>query len=214
STLTVKWIQVNGPGTVIFVNPNAPVTTAFFSVPGSYVLRLTVSDSELSVSDEVNVTVIPENHAPLVQAGADQTISLPTIADLNGTVSDDGLPEGSTLITTWTKFSGPGDVVFTRPDNIVTTASFSMPGTYVLRLTAGDSQLSSSDEIQIIVVPENHRPTVNAGPDQSIAFPASASLSGTVNDDGLPAGSTITSTWSKISGPGSVNFTNPASTVT
>ena len=58
--------------------------------------------------------------------------------------------------------------------------------------------------------PINLAPVVDAGPDQSIEMPASAALTGVVSDDGLPnpPGAT-TITWSKVSGPGTVTFTNP-----
>ncbi|NND01617.1 MAG: hypothetical protein HKN91_02420 [Acidimicrobiia bacterium] len=59
--------------------------------------------------------------------------------------------------------------------------------------------------------PTNQAPTVNAGSDQSIMLPASATLNGTVNDDGLPnPPGSLTTTWSKISGPGTVTFGNPS----
>src|ERR671925_1373223 len=55
----------------------------------------------------------------------------------------------------------------------------------------------------------NQAPSVNAGPDQTIAFPASASLDGTVSDDGQP-NPTPTTVWSKVSGPGTVTFADAA----
>src|SRR6185436_13122529 len=45
---------------------------------------------------------------------------------------------------------GPGTVTFANPNALNTTATFSVVGTYVLRLTANDSALSSSDEVTII----------------------------------------------------------------
>ena len=58
--------------------------------------------------------------------------------------------------------------------------------------------------------PSNAAPVVSAGPDRSVTLPASAALDGTVADDGLPnpPGATA-STWSKISGPGTVTFGSP-----
>lgn len=56
--------------------------------------------------------------------------------------------------------------------------------------------------------PTNLAPTVSAGPDRSITLPATATLAGTASDDGQPAGSTLTTTWSKVSGPGTVTFGN------
>jgi hypothetical protein len=93
---------------------------------------------------------------------------------------------------------------------------FSVAGAYVLRLTANDGALTASDDVTIIVsaAPSvNQPPVVNAGPDQIIAFPASAALAGTVSDDGLPTG-TLTMTWRQSSGPGTVTFTNSAAAAT
>jgi hypothetical protein len=50
---------------------------------------------------------------------------------------------------------------------------------------------------------------VNAGPDQAITLPATATLDGTVTDDGLP-GPTVTTTWSQVSGPGTTTFADSA----
>nr|MBA2702657.1 PKD domain-containing protein [Blastocatellia bacterium] len=214
SSVLTNWSKVSGPGAVVFANPNVTVTTATFSEAGTYVLRLTAGDSQLAASDETTITVLPENHAPAVDAGTDQAVNLPNAASLNGSSSDDGLPAGSTLTTTWSKLSGPGDVTFSTQTEELTSATFSIAGAYVLRLTASDSQLTSSDEVLVTVIPENHAPTANAGPGQTITLPNSAKLNGTVSDDGLPAGSSLTSTWSKVSGPGTVTFANANVTVT
>lgn len=93
----------------------------------------------------------PVNQAPVVNAGADQTITLPASAHLNGTASDDGLPSPPSMITTWSQTGGPGTVVFSDSHALNATASFSAPGTYILRLTADDGALSSFDEVQITV---------------------------------------------------------------
>ncbi len=55
----------------------------------------------------------------------------------------------------------------------------------------------------------NMPPCVDAGPDQTIIFPQSATLTGGASDDGDPISpGTLTTVWSKISGPGTVNFAN------
>jgi hypothetical protein len=56
----------------------------------------------------------------------------------------------------------------------------------------------------------NAAPVVNAGPDKTVTLPASVTLDGSVTDDGLPADGTLTSTWSKVSGPGTVTFADPS----
>src|SRR5207249_2636603 len=93
------------------------------------------------------------NQPPLVDAGPDQTITLPSSASLQGTATDDGLPAGSSLSMSWTMVNGPGTVTFSNPSAAATTASFSTPGTYVLRLTASDSQFNRSDELTLTVNP-------------------------------------------------------------
>lgn len=97
----------------------------------------------------------PANVAPTVDAGANQTLTLPASASLDGTVSDDGLPNPpATVTTTWSKGSGPGTVTFGNANAVDTQASFSAAGTYVLRLLASDSQLSRPDSVTITVQPE------------------------------------------------------------
>jgi hypothetical protein len=219
ATLTTTWSKVTGPGTVSFGNAALLATTANFSVAGSYTLRLTASDSALSATDDIIVTVNAAaiNQPPTVNAGPDQTLPLPAVAILNGIASDDGLPNPpATLTTTWSKVSGPGTVTFANASSRATTATFSTAGSYTLRLTASDSALSSTDDLVVTAkAPPNQAPTVNAGPDQTLTLPAAATLSGTASDDGLPnPPATLTTTWSKVTGPGTVTFANASSRAT
>ena len=118
-------------------------------------LRLTANDGQLSDSDDVTVTVAPEpvsNQMPMVNAGPNQGITLPSSVTLAGTASDDGLPS-NTLTTTWTTFSGPAAATFGNTNQLNTTATFPTAGTYVLRLTANDGQLSNSDDVTVTVAP-------------------------------------------------------------
>jgi len=103
----------------------------------------------------------PDNQPPTVEAGADQAITLPNSAALNGSVDIDGLPSG-TLTQLWSKQSGPGTVSFTDPAALQTSAAFSEAGTYVLELEASDSELSGSDTVTITVHPESGGNTYTA----------------------------------------------------
>jgi uncharacterized repeat protein (TIGR01451 family) len=92
----------------------------------------------------------PANTAPTVSVGPDQTITLPANAVLDGTVTDDGLKEALTF--SWSRVDvGPGTVTIVDPTLEDTTASFSIAGTYVLRLTADDGELQASSEVTIFV---------------------------------------------------------------
>jgi len=103
------------------------------------------------------------NQRPNMTAGAAQVIpftascsssTVQPCTTLNGIALDDGLPDPPALLTlNWSRVSGPGTVDFGNPNAAETTASFSAEGVYVLRLTADDSELSTSDEVQITVLP-------------------------------------------------------------
>ncbi|MFH1170076.1 MAG: hypothetical protein V1704_00710 [Candidatus Vogelbacteria bacterium] len=94
------------------------------------------------------------NQAPVVNAGVDQTISLPNTAALDGTVSDDGLPNPpATITTTWSKITGPGTVTFENASAVDTTASFSLAGNYALMLTANDGMGAIGDQLIVTVNP-------------------------------------------------------------
>lgn len=94
------------------------------------------------------------NTPPAVDAGLDQTITMPDPVTLQGIVTDDGLPDPpGTTTSQWSRVSGPGTVTFADPAAPGTTATFSTDGTYVLRLTANDSAAQSSDETTVTVLP-------------------------------------------------------------
>ena len=128
-----------------FADPNTEDTTAEFSGPGDYVLRLMASDGALEDDDEVAITVRDANQGPTVDAGADQTLSFPqNSTTLVATVSDDGVPPGSPLTITWSQLSGAGLATFADPTAATTDVSFDVVGAYVLRLTVSDGEATSS----------------------------------------------------------------------
>jgi regulation of enolase protein 1 (concanavalin A-like superfamily) len=55
------------------------------------------------------------------------------------------------VTTTWSRTSGPGTATFANAAAVDTTATFSVAGTYVLRLTASDGTLSAFDETTVTV---------------------------------------------------------------
>ena len=101
---------------------------------------------------------IPENSVlpnapPAVNAGTNQTIVFPNAAFLLGRVNDDNRPNPPNKVTTvWTQVSGRGTVSFGDFRSAETTATFSEAGTYILRLTASDGELSRADEITVVCV--------------------------------------------------------------
>jgi PKD repeat protein len=95
----------------------------------------------------------PPNTAPTVNAGPDLTVTMPTAAALDGTVTDDGQPNPPAATTsTWSVDSGPGPVTFQNANAVDTQATFTTPGSYTLRLTSTDTELSNTDTTQITVL--------------------------------------------------------------
>ena len=100
-----------------------------------------------------SVDCAKENRAPTVNAGPDQTVTLPGKATMQASVVDDGLPNPpGSLSASWSKVSGPGTTTFTEPTSPTSTVSFTNPGTYVLRLSADDTSLQASDDVSVTVL--------------------------------------------------------------
>jgi DUF1680 family protein len=60
-------------------------------------------------------------------------------------------PSGPIPTTTWSKESGPGQVSFEDPKALITTASFSAPGAYVLKLTSDNGKTTSASTLDVTV---------------------------------------------------------------
>ena len=128
----------------------SPYTLNWLSVPsGTYSLTAVATDNKGITATSTPVSIVV-NAPPVVDAGYSQSITLPALATLHGSVSDDGQPASpGTLTISWTKVTGPGNVSFGTPNSLVSTATFSSEGDYVLRLTANDGSASSSSDVSI-----------------------------------------------------------------
>ena len=87
---------------------------------------------------------------PTVKAGVDRDVMLNGKTYLSGVVKY--LKSGSAAELWWSKASGPGDVAFANAQTNLTTATFSAPGDYVLKLSAGKGALSSASALNVKVV--------------------------------------------------------------
>jgi len=205
-----QWIKVSGPTGDILNTPQAFKTTISFTSPGNYVYSLTVTDNGTGLNNTANITltVKPANSSPLSVPGANQTITLPALASLDGSGSSDA--SGTISSYQWTKVSGPTGDILNTPQASKTTISFTSPGTYVYSLTVTDNGtgLSNSANISITVNPALINPVVNAGSNQIIVLPALANLIGSAKSS---SGSIVSYTWTKLSGPSGDQILSPSS---
>jgi hypothetical protein len=84
-----------------------------------------------------------------VAAGEDQAVAIPDGIDLEGVLSF-GSQNPAAVTVAWTRVSGPGAVVFGSAGQVSTTANFTVPGVYVLRLTATGT-VTVSDDVTVVV---------------------------------------------------------------
>jgi hypothetical protein len=119
----------------------------------------------------------PNNKAPVVDAGPVSGATVSDPVSLTATATDDGLPKPYRRAPSnpdrdsqprrprgvdikWIQYRGPGKVTFNpsassvvygEPVTFTSKASFSAPGTYVLRAIANDGQLFTTRDITITV---------------------------------------------------------------
>lgn len=215
--LSYKW-SVTGPSGATLASATSAQTTLSGLVAGTYTVKLTVSDTlGLSAISTITVTVQAALQAITVNAGANQTLTLPTSsANLTGSASD---PNTGATITKyqWAIKSGPTGATLGNATSTSATLSGLVRGVYVLTLTATDN-LGQTGTAQTQVTVNAAAPlktiTVNAGGDQTITVPASSvTLSGSAAD-GNTDGGPLSYDWTVLSGPSGSKLASAASAQT
>ena len=87
---------------------------------------------------------------------------------------------------------------------IVTVSASGSSGIHTSSVIFASNGGSSTNAVTVIM---NAPPVVTAGTAQTVVLPTCALLNGRATDDGFPSG-ILTSTWSRVSGPGTVTFVN------
>ena len=206
------WTKISGPASGTITNANTASTSVTGLVQGVYQFQLKVTDNDAATAlDTVQITVNAANIPPTANAGADQSITLPTnTVSLSGSGTD---ADGTISSYNWTKMSGPASGTITNTTSATTTVTDLVPGTYQFQLKVTDNDGATDlDTVQVTVNAANIPPTANAGPDQSITLPTNTvSLLGSGTD---PGGTISAYSWTKISGPSSGTITNANSAST
>jgi len=140
------------PNEAIVIAGNGPIRT-LTATPregrsGAVRATITVTDGEASTTRDFEIRVGAVNHAPVANAGPDQTLLATNTTSLNGTATDDG---NDRLMTLWSVVAGPSGVEFANASSLNTTARFAAHGIYTLRLSVSDGDLSDTDDVEIVV---------------------------------------------------------------
>ena len=208
------WTQVSGPSTAQIVIPSGAKATVNNLVTGTYKFQLRCIDNGW-MKDSAVVTVVVNGGGPTVNAGSNQTITLPTSSvSLTGSATD---ASGTISSYAWTQVSGPSTAAFANGGTgATTTASGLVQGTYVFKLTATDNNnISGNNTVTVTVNPAPvipGPPSANAGSNQTITLPTN---SVTLAGSGSETNGTIASySWTQSSGPSTATISSSSAAST
>src|SRR6185503_7539862 len=213
-----SWTQISGANTATIGSPTSATTLISGLIAGSYIFQLKVTDNLGATGIDTMSAVVnsspPPNQPPVVDAGGNKIITLPTSSlTQSGSATD---PNGAIASYQWTQSpTNPLVATIASPTNPVTVISgMTTAGTYRFILSATDNLGATGT--QSITVTVNAitpvPPTAHAGVDQTITWPVnSITLSGTAT---AGTGTIASYFWRDISGDASI-ITNPnaASTI-
>ena len=199
--VSYQWTKISGPAQYAIVSSTQVQTVVNNLVSGVYQFQLKVTDNLGATGTAVvSITVNPaSNKPPVANAGAYQTITLPTNSvTLLGSGNDS---DGIVVSYQWTKISGPAQYALVSATQAQTVVNNLVSGVYQFQLTVTDNQGATGTSIVTITVnpSPNKPPVANAGTNQTITLPTnSVTLLGSGNDsDGI----VVSYQWTKISGP-------------
>lgn len=160
-------------------------------VNSTYRLELTVNDGILeSAPDEVAIIASTPNIPPNANAGADQNVYTGLTVYLDGSGSNDPDNGPQPLSYLWSFESIPYESSLTNTnsdissrDSVFSTFIPDVDGSYVIRLSISDSELSSTDTVNIYATTPNVPPNANAGYDVIIYMGQTATLDGSASND-------------------------------
>lgn len=212
---TYAWSKISGPNAGTIATANAVTTNVTGLTQGVYQYRLQVTDnSGATAADTVQVTVnAAPNQPPVVNAGADQTITLPiNSVVLSGSAND---PDGTITTYAWSKISGPNAGTIITANAVSTNVTGLTQGVYRFRLQVTDnSGATAADTVQVTVnaVP-NQPPVADAGDDQVLRLPVNYTLlDGRASADA--DGRIVSYRWAYVSGPANFILNDPAAALT
>ncbi|HPI92782.1 MAG TPA: PKD domain-containing protein [Deltaproteobacteria bacterium] len=146
--LTFTWSQVSGATVQIF---NANTISAFFTptTSGTFEFMVTVSDGQITSTDNVVVTVDNANQVPVADAGSAVTATVGSTVTLDGSASYD--PDGDSISYVWSQTSGT-TVSLSGSNTARPYFTATQAGVYVFQLVVYDGNDTSSASTVTVTV--------------------------------------------------------------
>jgi RHS repeat-associated protein len=197
--LKQSWSMISRPegSTATLTNPNTVRPSFSVDQPGSYILQLIVKHG-LKLSYPDFSVISTENSPPQAHAGEDQTITVGSVVELNGSHSTD--VDGTLLTYRWSILSMPdgSTAALSAPVSVMPSFTADQSGTYVIQLIVNDGTTDSLPDT-VAISTENSRPLADAGDDQTMNVGDEVSIDGSRSTD--PDGNPLTYRWAIITKP-------------
>ncbi len=182
-------------------------------VDGTYVLELTVSDGQLQNSDTVSIFATTPNAAPNANAGTDQNVYTGITVYMDGSASNDPDNRPQPLSYLWSFAVIPSGSMLTdenisNRDQVNANFIPDVDGTYAVKLSVSDGELSSEDIVHIYATTPNVPPNANAGVDTNIYLGEAAQLDGSASNDHDNGPQPLSYSWRFVAVPTNSSITN------
>jgi hypothetical protein len=197
-SVTYEWHQSAGTDAPLSDDTD-PRPTFVAPSNGTLIFELTVTDNQgVTDTDQVTITIISENQAPVAHAGPDRTVTQGSLVTLDGSNSAD--PDGNITAYFWEQIGGTET---TLSDNTAASPTFTASGmegeSLVFELKVTDNEgLTDSDQVRISIASRNQPPMADAGPDRTVTEGSLVTLDGSNSTD--PDGHIIAYHWEQITG--------------
>jgi hypothetical protein len=138
-------------------------------------------------------------HAPIANAGPDQSVNEMDLVTLDGSGSSDADRDALTYL--WTQLAGPSVALNNSTAVHPSFTACCVPAggaTLTFKLTVSDGQTTAADTVDITVTNVNHPPVADAGPNQTVQEGSPVLLDGSFSYD--PDAETLTFSWVQTAG--------------